>query len=164
MGLEIERRFLVEGQEWNTHSRWQRRLRQGYLAATAAGFTVRVRISANSQAWITLKADAAGIARHEFEYPIPLGDAEALLTLAPHQLSKVRHGLDLPGGDWVVDVFEADNEPLVLAEVELEWADQPLEVPLWCGAEITGLAELSNAALAVRPFGAWTEAERQALP
>ena len=164
MALEIERRFLVQGPGWSRHSRWQRRMRQGYLAASAEGFTVRVRISADGQAWITLKAAAAGIARHEFEYPIPLPDGEALFALAPHRISKIRHGLDLPGGDWVVDVFEAGNEPLVLAEVELLRADQPLEIPGWCGAEITGRGELSNAALAARPYGAWSEGERQALP
>ncbi|MCT0198131.1 CYTH domain-containing protein [Synechococcus sp. CS-1325] len=163
MALEIERRFLVRGSEWMAHSRWQQRFRQGYLAASATGFTVRVRISADSQAWITLKAAAAGIARHEFEYPIPLDEAESLFTLSPHRLSKIRHGLDLPGGDWVLDVFEAENEPLVLAEVELTRADQPLDVPGWCGLEVTGLGEWSNAALASRPFGSWTAAEQRLL-
>jgi len=163
MALEIERRFLVRGDGWMAHSCWQRRFRQGYLVSSAAGFTVRVRLSCDSEAWITLKAPAAGIARHEFEYPIPADDAERLLALAPHQLIKRRHGLDLAGGDWVLDVFEAENEPLVLAEVELAEADQPLVVPPWCGPELTGLGAWSNAALALRPYSSWTEAERQVL-
>jgi adenylate cyclase len=104
--------------------------------------------------------------RQEFEYPIPPGDAGALLALAPQQLSKWRYGLDLPGGDWVLDVFEGQNAPLVVAEVELQdaAADQgQLPLPSWCGLEITGRPELSNAALAQQPLASWPQARRQEL-
>ena len=163
MALEIERRFLVRGSAWRQHIRWQARLRQGYLLATDEGLTVRVRLGAGGQAWLTLKAAAGAIARHEFEYPIPEADAEAMLALAPVQIAKVRYGLDLPGGDWVLDVFEGANAPLVVAEVELESADQPLELPPWCVRELSGRHDLSNAALALRPLAQWTEAERRDL-
>jgi adenylate cyclase len=115
------------------------------------------------RAWLTLKAAAGGIARHEFEYPIPPEDAEALLALTPHRLRKCRHGLDLPGGDWVLDVFEAPNAPLVLAEVELATPDQPLVVPPWCVREVSERRDLSNAGLARHPYGAWDEGVRAAL-
>jgi CYTH domain-containing protein len=164
LGLEIERRFLVAGNGWRPHVRGSRHLQQGYLAAAADGLTVRVRLCEGTPlAWLTLKAPAAGIARHEFEYPVPPADARALLALAPHRLVKTRFDLDLAGGDWILDVFEADNAPLVLAEVELPSTDQAVTVPPWCVREITGRVELSNAALALRPFSTWTLLEQQTL-
>ena len=190
--MEIERRFLVVGQGWRPHVRWQARLQQGYLVSGAAGLTLRVRTSepltaagAQAAAWLTLKAplppsrlptpaDRAvaqaqqpglglALTRLEFEYAIPTADAQSLLELAPHQLHKRRYGLDLGGGDWVLDVFEAGNAPLVVAEVELEAPDQPVTLPPWCGREITGRHELSNAALAAKPLALWSESERQEL-
>lgn len=173
MALEIERRFLVRlDGPWRRHVLWSQSLRQGYLTAGAEGFTVRVRSSSGAdsnqvpaidQAWLTLKAPAAGLARHEFEYPIPPIDADDLLALAPAQLVKRRYGLDLPGGDWVLDVFEAANAPLAIAEVELKRADQPVDIPPWCSLEISGRGELSNAALARQPFVDWTPQERERI-
>ncbi len=166
MALEIERRFLVSGEGWRRHVLWEAELRQGYLVSGADGLTLRVRSSRRGEAqeaWLTLKAPTAGLARHEFEYPVPLADAAAMLDLAGSALSKRRYGLDLPGGEWVLDVFEAANAPLVLAEVELERADQPVPVPPWCGLEVTGRHALSNAALARRPLQQWSEEERRGL-
>ncbi len=162
MGLEIERRFLVAGDGWYSHVRWSRNLRQGYLAGDPQGFTVRVRQAAD-QAWLTLKAPASadGLVRHEFEYPIPVADATDLLALAPRQLAKCRYGLDLPGGDWVLDVFEGANAPLVVAEVEIADASAQVTPPPWCVQEITGRGELSNAALSARPLADWDAAERR---
>lgn len=107
--------------------------------------------------------DGLALSRLEFEYPIPQPDAEALLALTEAQLVKCRHGLDLAGGDWVLDVFEGANAPLVVAEVELEHPDQAVELPAWCVREVTDRRELSNAALAARPLAAWSESERQEL-
>jgi CYTH domain-containing protein len=187
MALEIERRFLVTDPGWRRHVAWEAELRQGYLVSGADGLTLRVRSSrrgAEEEAWLTLKAPPpitttaattpaaittaatsaiSGLERLEFEYPVPLADAAALLDLAGTELRKRRYGLDLPGGDWVLDVFEGANAPLVVAEVELERADQPLHLPPWCGTELTGRHALSNAALARRPLQAWSEAERQSL-
>lgn len=164
MGLEIERRFLVAGDGWRSHVRWSRNLRQGYLAGDPQGFTVRVRQAAD-QAWLTLKAAASsdGLARHEFEYPIPMADATDLLALAPRQLAKHRFGLDLPGGDWVLDVFEGANAPLIMAEVEIADASVQIKPPAWCVQEITGRGELSNAALSARPLADWDAGERHAI-
>jgi CYTH domain-containing protein len=178
LAIEIERRFLVAGREWERHVRWRAFLRQGYLATGHDdGLVVRVRTSCplggegpvKPSAWLTLKAPAAtaspgGLARLEFEYPIPLEDGEALLDLTPHQVVKRRHGLVLPGGgDWVLDEFEGRNAPLLVAEVELTDERQPLAPPAWCVRELTGRHELSNAALALRPLQEWSEAERATL-
>lgn len=177
MALEIERRFLVAaGEAWRPHVIREQSLRQGYLSGDREGFTVRVRSSVpeagmadasslggEASAWLTLKAPTGGLARHEFEYRIPAEDAEVLLALAPVGLRKLRYTLDLSGGDWVLDVFEGTNAPLVIAEVELERADQAVVPPPWCRLEITDLGELSNAALAHHPFACWGEAQRSSI-
>ena len=160
MALEIERRFLVCGEGWRPHVRWRSRLQQGYLLSGAEGLTLRVRSDDQGGAWLTLKYPAGGIVRQEFEYTIPAADAEALLARSSEALVKWRYGLDLPGGDWVLDVFEAENAPLVIAEVELPSADHPLVIPPWCVVEISGQGAFSNAALARRPFCRWPSAER----
>lgn len=163
MGLEIERRFLVKSDRWKAHAGPPQPLRQGYLASSADGVTVRMRLRGEDQAWLTLKAsaDPTGIARHEFEYDIPVSDAEDLWRLAPHRLEKIRYALDLPGGEWVVDCFAAANAPLVLAEVELARADAALEIPDWCGRELTGQGRWSNAVLASDPLQSWDAEERR---
>jgi adenylate cyclase len=188
LALEIERRFLVVGEGWRHHSLWVRSLRQGYLVAAAEGLTVRVRTSSplgesgatagagvggqaelSPEAFLTLKApppagfSGPALCRLEFEYAIPLADGEELLALVAASLRKRRHGLDLSGGDWVVDVFEGENAPLVLAEVEIASADQAVMIPSWCGREITDRRDLSNAALAHHPFARWSEAEQREL-
>ena len=165
MAVEIERRFLLTGEGWRSLAGAPQPLRQGYLAAGADGVTVRVRLRGVEAAWLTLKAaaDAIGLVRHEFEYAIPVSDAESLWTLAPHRLEKTRFALSLVGGDWVVDQFAGRNGPLLLAEVELPSAQTALEIPAWCGREITGDGRWSNAALARRPLQDWPLAEPQAF-
>lgn len=188
MALEIERRFLVHGDQWHQHIAGRAHLLQGYLVSGSGGLTLRVRSSRveapaggeAAEAWLTLKAPVAageasvapgqapgqpdGLVRQEFEYAIPLADAQALLALAPFQISKWRYSLTLPGGDWVVDVFDGDNAPLVLAEVELASADQSPPLPPWCAQEVTGRHELSNAALAREPLQGWSPERRRTLP
>ena len=157
MALEIERRFLVANTGWRLLAGPPQALRQGYLSASPDGFTVRMRLRADGRAWLTLKAPAAGIARHEFEYDIPERDAEELWALTPHRVVKTRYCLQQEGGDWVVDCFEGSNSPLILAEVELDAPDTPLTIPDWCGLEITGDQRWSNAALAYQPLSMWPQ-------
>ena len=171
MGLEIERRFLVRTTAWQDQVRASTRLSQGYITISPHGVTTRVRHD-HHRGWLTLKAPmavgaapapAAAIQRWEFEYAIPLGDARCLLEHCPHQLSKERHMLNLPGGDWLVDCFAGANDGLVLAEVELARPDAGLELPPWLGPEVSGDGRLSNAALARRPWSQWREEEKRAL-
>lgn len=179
MALEIERRFLVNGNAWRREVCGEQQLQQGYLTSRADGVTLRVRISqspgAQASACLTLKAPLPaaaaraaptlleGLVRQEFEYAIPLADARALLALTTHQLCKCRYNLALEGADWVVDVFEGANAPLVIAEVEMDRVDQPIGLPPWCAQELTGRHELSNAALAWTPFGSWSAEMREPL-
>lgn len=152
MGLEIERRFLVVNDGWRQFLQYSEPLQQGYLSEGSSGFTIRVRCS-TQKAWLTIKARTADpVIRHEFELAMPHAEALQLLDLTPCRIKKTRHHLLLPGGDWVIDVFEAENAGLIIAEVELPKADSPIEIPAWCGAEISDRGELSNAALAVKPW------------
>ena len=156
MALEIERRFFVVSEAWQELSIRHEQLDQGYLSEGQAAVVVRVRRS-QEHAWLTLKAPTSNPEiRQEFEYTIPAADAEALLALTPRRVEKTRHHLNCPGGDWVVDVFAGANAPLVIAEVERSDHEASLRIPPWCGEEITGRGELSNAALAMRP---WSELE-----
>lgn len=151
MGIEIERKFLVASDAWRGQARQPGTpMRQGYLAAGGPGLpSLRIRI-AGTAAFLTVKGPG-GKVRAEFEYPIPLADAEAMLALSPLAvLSKTRFELAHEGHLWTVDEFHAPPalQGLVLAEVEL--ADIVTDPPLpgWLGAEVTDDPRFTNAALA----------------
>lgn len=155
MGREIERKFLVRdrsilaGLSATTY-------RQGYLS-TDPERTVRVRRAGN-RAFLTIKGASVGPTRAEYEYEIPPADADELLdrlTLRP-LVEKRRHILVSGGLTWEIDVFEADNAGLVLAEVELPSADHPLAIPSWAGDEVTEDARYMNANLVAHPYREWS--------
>jgi adenylate cyclase len=152
MAIEIERKFLVRGEEWRalvTKSSW---LVQAYLAREA-GTSVRVRIIDDASSTITVKSQGADICRYEFEYPIPLLDAQTLIALRTGLVvSKRRHLVPHGRLFWEVDVFAAENTGLVIAEVELKEESQHLTLPSWVGREITHDDRFSNSRLANRPF------------
>ena len=150
MALEIERRFLVVSDDWKLLAREPQLLRQAYLTTDQEAFIVRIRILGDEAAWLTVKLFAEGFSSHEFEYGIPMEDAEQLWRLCPHRIRKTRFALDLTGERWVVDCFEDANFPLVLAEVELPGETAPLTIPPWCGRELTGDMRWSNVSLAIR--------------
>lgn len=154
MGIEIERKFLVQGDGWRQGPERQRRLSQGYLSRDPAR-TVRVRV-AGEQAFLTIKGQTRGASRAEFEYPIPLSDAQALLGLCDGPLvDKTRHLVEVAGHLWEVDEFHGDNAGLVLAEIELDSEGETFERPAWLGAEVTGDGRYVNANLAAHPFKSW---------
>ncbi len=153
MGIEIERKFLVAGEGWRAAAEGAPvPIRQGYLATPgAAGATVRIR-RAGAEAFLTVKGPG-GLVRAEFEYPIPPGDAEAMLALCTTPpLAKARWSVPHQGHVWTIDVFEspASLAGLVLAEIELPAADIDPPLPPWLGAEVTGDPGYANAALISR--------------
>jgi len=155
MAREIERKFLVVDDGWRSEAGPPVRYRQGYVFADEH-VAVRVR-TAGAAAFLTLKAEVTALVRDEFEYAIPLADAEAMLAglCRGGLVEKVRYTLDRPGGHWTVDVFAGANDGLVVAEVELAAeADDPARPP-WLGAEVTADPRYRNAALAARPFTSW---------
>lgn len=152
MAVEIERKFLVRGDGWRTAAGV--RCRQGYLSHDKHR-TVRVRVE-NDHASLTVKGITVGAARSEFEYAIPLLDAEQLLRLCDGPVIDKTRRKTLHGGvAWVVDEFHGDNEGLVVAEVELEREDQPFSRPDWLGPEVTDDPRYFNSNLAVHPYRSW---------
>jgi adenylate cyclase len=153
MAKEIERKFLVNGDNWRQLGEGSL-YRQGYIASQGA--TVRVRIAGN-QGYLTIKGPTVNFSRSEFEYPIPLADAEEMLdTLCDRPLiEKTRYKIEWAGLVWEVDEFAGANQGLILAEVELTDEAQQVEIPNWIGTEVTGDVRYYNSYLVKHPFLEW---------
>ena len=155
MGLEIERKFLVFSDAWREQAGAGERYRQGYLF-TDARCSVRVR-TAGDRAWLNVKGSTVGATRAEFEYEVPLADAEAMLAelCEPGRIDKTRYLVPAGAHTFEVDVFHGDNEGLVVAEVELGHVDERFERPAWLGEEVTEDTRYYNARLARHPWREW---------
>lgn len=166
MGIEIERKFRVEGDGWRAAAERVQPMAQGYLndlASVDSGAqkaSVRVRIEGD-RAYLNLKSREAGHTRQEFDYPVPVDDARQLLALCVGGLvDKRRHYVRHQGHLWEVDEFLGENAGLVVAEIELDSADEAFARPDWLGSEVTDLTRYYNLALAQRPYSRWTRDER----
>jgi adenylate cyclase len=162
MGVEIERKFLVKSDEWQRHAQQGRRFFQGHVARQDNA-SVRIRRT-DTKAFVTIKGPRVGITRAEFEYEIPLADAEEMLsTLCLEPLvEKTRYCVPYDGVIWEVDVYGGQAEGLVMAEVELENADQNLSLPTWVGWEVTGDPRYQSSAIVRAPHIAKTMASSAA--
>jgi len=159
MGIEIERKFLVVGDAWRAAPAVA--YAQGYLNRDPRR-TVRVRV-VQQQAWLTIKGANTGATRAEFEYPIPVSDAEQLLALCDGPLvRKLRRKVEHAGRTWEIDEFQGDNAGLVVAEIELPAEDAPFERPAWLGAEVTHDPRYFNSSLASTPYSTWPDARPRA--
>jgi adenylate cyclase len=153
VGVEIERKFLPAGDGWRALGQ-PLLLRQGYLSSDPAR-VVRVRVE-GEQAYMTVKGRSVGATRGEWEYPIPLADANELLALCAQPLvEKYRRRIEFAGKVWEVDEFLGANQGLVVAEIELDAEDQPFDKPDWIGAEVTHDKRYYNSNLARHPYSAW---------
>lgn len=166
MGIEIERKFTVVGDAWRAAAEKSVRMAQGYLndiGAVQQGrqkASVRVRI-AGDEAFLNLKSRELGHTRQEFDYPIPVADAEALLALCTGGLiDKTRHYVRYADFVWEVDEFAGENAGLVVAEIELPSAETAFERPAWAGREVTDEPRYYNLALADRPYSRWSAEEK----
>jgi adenylate cyclase len=153
MGTEIERKFLVVGDDWRAGASGIGYV-QGYLSRDIARI-VRVR-QAGPSAYLTIKGIVEGASRPEFEYSIPLSDAQQLMNLCLRPLvEKTRYVIKFGGKRWEVDEFRGDNGGLVLAEIELSREDEPIEIPPWVGGEVSGDPRYFNSYLSEHPFAQW---------
>ncbi|TWI03511.1 adenylate cyclase [Luteimonas cucumeris] len=166
MGIEIEYKFLVVDDSWRQFAYKVVPMAQGYIndqAALDSGAqqaSVRVRI-ADEAGFLNLKSRDLGPTRLEFDYPIPVAEARALLGLCVGGvIKKRRHYLNHDGHVWEVDEFLGDNAGLVVAEIELASVGEGFEKPAWAGADVTEQSRYYNLALASRPYSQWSEAER----
>jgi CYTH domain-containing protein len=154
MAIEIEKKFLLINDDWKKDSIAEIYL-QGYICS-GSGRTVRVRI-AGDKAYLTIKGKSSGISRTEFEYPLPLADAQAMLDELCEKpiIHKKRHRKEYGGFLWEIDEFYGDNLGLVLAEIELEDENQIFPRPDWLGREVSGDSRFYNASLRLNPFKNW---------
>lgn len=151
MAYEIERKFLVCSGEWRSQVADSMQIRQAYLAANET-LSVRVRLVNGTRATLSIKSRTAGLLRQEFEYEIPSADAVSLMELRKGALiEKERHRVPSGTLSWEIDVFGGENEGLIIAEIELEHADQAFERPDWLGDEVTNDERYYNFALAMHP-------------
>ena len=166
VAIEIERKFRVVDEAWRSGVVKSVRMAQGYindmdaLRAGRQNASVRVRI-AGDQAFLNLKSRELGSSRQEFDYAVPVADAQALLALCVGGLiDKVRHYI--PQGDltWEVDEFAGDNAGLVVAELELPTVEHAFARPAWLGREVTEEQRFYNLALAERPYSRWSAQEQ----
>ncbi|MCA1854883.1 CYTH domain-containing protein [Massilia oculi] len=155
MGIEIERKFLPSGEAWRQLGE-PVLLRQGYLCSDPMR-TVRVRIEGDAGV-LTIKSKGTGVSRGEWEYPIPLSEAQELLdNLCERPLvEKYRRRIAHAGFTWEVDEFLGENAGLVVAEIELPSEDAVFDKPDWIGAEVSGDPRYYNASLIRFPYSQWS--------
>jgi CYTH domain-containing protein len=153
MVLEIERKFLVKGNDWRNVEGTM--YRQGYLNSDKHR-NVRVRVI-DDRGYLTIKGISRGAARLEYEYEIPKAEADAMLDNLCEKplIIKKRYKIDFKAFVWEVDEFFGDNQGLIVAELELESEDQVFIKPEWIGKEVTGDPKYFNANLIHHPYSKW---------
>jgi adenylate cyclase len=155
MGIEIERKFLVDHEKWQQVAKpGGMHFRQGYIFSDEKK-TIRVRVT-DTEAYITIKGSTAGFSRSEFEYTIPKADGTQLLDdFAASELEKYRYCITYADKLWEVDEFLGDNQGLLMAEIELGSEGEKFELPPWVTTEVTDDKRYYNSFLSVNPFKGW---------
>jgi len=161
MGLEIERRFLVDNEDWKSQAILSEDFSQAYLNSSLDEWATRVRIIDNKKSFLTLKSSLNELINYEFEYPIPLKDAIELIELSKYKITKTRYQLIINKKNWVVDIFYGSNSSLKIAEIELNSEFEEIQIPSWCGHEITGIKSFSNASLAKKSISELSVKDRR---
>lgn len=161
-GLEIERKFLVCGEDYKQQAFHHSRIKQGYISSRR-GATVRVRLR-DGQGFLTIKgpSDAKGMSRYEFEKEISAEEAAHLFELCePGIIDKTRYLVRAGNHTFEIDEFYGDNEGLVMAEVELQSETETFEKPSFIGQEVTGDRRYYNSHLREYPYSQWPTSEKQ---
>ncbi len=155
MAVEIERKFLLRDDSWQDSADNGVLIRQGYLAGSEKS-SIRVRI-AGDKANINIKSATLDITRQEYEYPIPLVEANEMLDALSEGplIEKTRYHVFHAKHCWEIDVFSGDNQGLVVAEVELESVNESFELPDWLGEEVSDDARYYNVCLVKHPYKDW---------
>lgn len=155
MHKEIERKFLLKNNSWKNSANSGTTYRQGYISLDEDR-TVRVRTD-GIKGFLTLKGRAIGITRTEFEYEIPVEDADQILDLLCIKplIKKVRYLVEYKNFSWEIDVFEDENKGLIIAEIELTEEKEEFALPDWAGTEVTSDTRYLNSNLVKHPFSNW---------
>jgi len=157
LALEIERKFLLSSDAWRGLVTQSTLYRQGYLTPSVQGSKASVRVRVEGEHGVlNIKSVRLGIQRHEYEYAIPLAEANEMLdTLCGSIIEKTRHRVPFAAHEWEIDEFHGDNAGLIVAEIELSAVDEMFARPAWLGGEVTEDARYYNVALANKPFNTW---------
>ena len=156
MATEIERKFLVLNDDWRAIVESDMQIIQACLASNEFSST-RIRIQGD-KANINIKSATLGITRTEFEYAIPVDDAQLMiddLCIKP-VIEKTRYIVKHMQHRWEIDVFSGDNKGLIVAEIELSSPDETFEKPSWIGEEVSNDARYYNVCLVKKPYKTWT--------
>lgn len=155
MAVEIEHKFLLANDDWRKCVSHSIRYRQGYLSSQPTS-SIRVRTS-NKQAWLNIKSATIGTHRHEYEYEIPLTDADEILNELCRKplIEKTRYFVQNNGHTWEIDEFDGDNQGLIVAEIELSEIGASFAKPLWLGEEVTHDLRYYNNNLSTNPYSTW---------
>lgn len=154
MAREIERKFLVRNEHYRQLAK-PISYRQGYLS-TAANRIVRVRVC-GEKGFLTLKGTTNGITRTEYEYEIPVMEAEHILSELCDKpfIEKDRYIIKCDDMEWNIDEFHGPNEGLVVAEVHLQSENQQISLPEWVGEEVSHEPKYFNSNLVQNPYSKW---------
>ena len=157
MAVEIERKFLVATDGWRESAGAPLQLEQGYLGGDRCSIRVRITGSgANARCDLNIKSRDIGTTRQEFEYEIPLDEARDLIALCGDKvIAKRRYHVPCSHHTWEVDEFLGANAGLVVAEIELDDAEEAFERPPWLGGEVTDDERYYNNCLAEHPWRTW---------
>lgn len=164
MAREIERKFLVNSDDWKALAFKQTHFAQGYLndiSENSAKSSVRVRIE-GEKANMNIKSLEIGLSRDEYEYPIPLEEGKQILqkmAVGP-VIEKIRYLVKVGQHTWEIDEFLGANLGLVVAEVEMDSEDEKIEIPSWSGQEVTNISRYYNVSLSKVPFSLWSVDEK----
>ena len=155
MAIEIEHKFLLTDESWREKVKKAIIFKQGYLSSMPTT-SIRVRIC-DEQAWLNIKSATIGNKRMEFEYEIPLTDANQIIELLCKKpiIEKTRHYVEHEDNTWEIDEFHGENQGLIVAEIELDSETQPFTIPEWIGQEVTHDVRYYNNYLAVKPYNSW---------
>ena len=155
MAIEIEHKFLLANDDWRRNVSNSVKFRQGYLTSNDNA-SIRVRIC-NDCAWLNIKQAVIGNQRAEYEYPIPLSDANEIIDRLCRKplIEKTRHFVKIDRHTWEIDEFEGENAGLIVAEIELSSQDEAFNKPHWLGEEVTDDIRYYNNNLSMHPYREW---------
>ena len=160
MAIEIERKFLLKNNNWLKLVDRSTKIRQGYFASPGTieqtKASLRVRID-GEKANINIKSATVGMVRKEYEYSIPVDDANEMLDelCETPQIDKTRYRIAMGKHTWEIDEFYGDNEGLLVAEIELSDVNESFAKPDWLGEEVTEDKRYYNVNLVKQPYKNW---------
>ena len=155
MGLEIERKFLIEKDLWYALSKPAGNMIQQAYLVNEPDKVIRIRTAGNS-GYLTIKGPNVGATRLEYEYPVPVHEAEEIIDhFTTKSIKKVRYKIEFDGKIWEIDEFFGENDGLIIVEIELKSQDEPFEKPSWIGEEVTSDLRYYNSYLIDHPYNSW---------